>query len=238
MYMKIPAWILLLGGIVTGLFTMNVLAEQPAKPEQNRPQCEGTQNFEIRIQPLANETELPSWTGQIFALADGKPAGAASSEKPCQQLAVGNYVLMLHFDEKLPDIEAFRPFTFSIAEKQKTVFTLQIGKTEASEIEYGVGRTGADFVDSDPRRGRDYVNFELPKDHPELCLERCKKDPNCDAYSYANLPEWSMARCWLMQGFAVPSPHPHAVSGVIQRADAPPYQVEIITQELEPEKEQ
>lgn len=233
--MKTLTWFLFLGGIFVGVFAVNGLAEQAPEPGQNSPQCKETQNFEIRIQHLTN-AELPTWTGQIFALTDGKPVGIVSSKKSCRQLSVGNYVLMLHFDKKLPEIEELRPFTFSIVEKQKTVFTLQIGKTEASEIEYGIGRTGADFVDSDPRRGRDYVNFELPKDHPQLCLERCKKDPNCDAYSYGNLPEWSMARCWLMHGFAVPHPDPHAVSGVIQRADDPPYQVEITLQKLEPKQ--
>ncbi|GAK55310.1 hypothetical protein U27_02142 [Candidatus Vecturithrix granuli] len=237
MWMRVLIRLLLLGGIVSELFTGNIGAEQAPAPTQSMSKCADTvpQNFEIRIQHLTH-IELPAWTGQIFALADGKPVGTVSLKKPCQQLAVGNYVLILHFQETLPEIESLRPFTFSISRNNKTIFTLQIGKAETSEIEYGVGRTGADFVDSDPRRGRDYVNFELPKNQPELCFAKCKKDPNCDAYSYGNPPEWPMARCWLMHGFAVPHPDPHAVSGVIQREDAPPYRVEIITHKLDPEK--
>ena len=233
MWMKTLWQILLLGGIVAGVCTMNVVAEQAPESEQNMSKCEDTvrQNFEIRVQHLTN-ADIPSWTGQIFALADGKPLGTVSSKKPCQQLAVGNYVLLLHFDKKIPEIEELRPFTFSISANNTTIFTLQIGKTEEPEMEYGVVRTGADFIESDPRRGRDYVNFELPRDRPELCLDRCKNDPNCDAYSYGNSPDSPAARCWLIHGAAVPRPAPHAVSGVIIR-ETSPYQVTVVTARTE-----
>lgn len=236
MWMKVLIRLLLLGEIVAGVFTMNVVAEQAPESEQNMTKCEDTvqQNFEIRIQHLTN-AEIPSWTGQIFALANGKPVGTVSPKALCQQLATGNYVLILHFDKKIPEIEKLRPFTFSISEKNKTIFTLQIGKSEEPEMEHGIARTGADFIESDPRRGRDYVNFELPKDRPELCLERCKKDPICDAYSYGSSPDSPTARCWLIHGAAVPRLVPHAVSGVITR-ETSPYKVQILTENIPSEK--
>ncbi|MBN1186251.1 MAG: PAN domain-containing protein [Bacteroidales bacterium] len=234
MGIKSLVWVLFVVVNAVGLFVYAVLAEQAPVPEQNSSKCEGIvpQNVEIRVQRLTN-AELPSWTGQIFALADGKPAAAVSSEMPCQQLEVGNYVLMLHFQETLPEIETLRPFTFSISANHKTIFTLQIGKSEEPEMEYDVVRTGADFIETDPRRGRDYVNFELPKDQPELCMDRCKKDPNCDAYSYGSSPGAPAARCWLIHGAAVPRPAPHGVSGVITRDASPSYQVIITTEQAE-----
>ncbi|MDY0091857.1 MAG: PAN domain-containing protein [Candidatus Vecturithrix sp.] len=235
--MKVFIGMCVLGRILVGLLVLAGAAEQISEPQKHISKCEGTvaQTIEIRIQHLDNHTEIPSWTGQIFALADGKLVAAVSSAQPCQQLGVGNYLLMLTFQEKLPDIEALRPFTFSISASHKTIFTLQLGKLETLEIEYGVGRSGADFIENDPRRGRDYVNFELPKDSPELCLDRCKKDPNCDAYSYNNSPNSPTARCWLIHGVAVPRFVPHAVSGVINR-DISPYRVQIVTENLKSEE--
>ncbi len=225
-----------LSWLCVGLLAAHGSAEQSSEPPKTFSKCETNlvQNFEIRIQHLTN-AEISGWTGQIFALADGKPVAAVSSAQPCQQLGVGNYLLMLTFQKKLPDIESLHPFTFSISASHKTIFTLQLGKLETLEIEYGVGRSGADFIENDPRRGRDYVNFELPKDSPELCLDRCKKDPNCDAYSYNNSPNSPTARCWLIHGVAVPRFVPHAVSGVINR-DRSPYRVQIVTENLKSEE--
>jgi hypothetical protein len=229
--MKAFTWILLLGGIAGGLLAGVGVAEQASPPQQNRAATclpPEQHNFELLI-TRRSETELPSWTGQIFALNTGKPAGKVSSTARCQQLAAGNYVLMLHFDKLFSEVEELRPFTFSIAENAKTTFTLLLGHSEEPEMERGMVRTGADFIETDSRRGRDYINFELPKNQPELCLKKCQDDQNCDAYSYVSAPDSSAARCWLIHGAAVPRPEPHGTSGVITR-DSVPYKVTITTE--------
>lgn len=222
--------VLLSGGIVC---LAGEQERQEESPQSASKACEGIQepHLEVRVEHVDGK-EIPSWTGDIFALAKGKPVGTVSLEARCFELPEGNYVLLLRFDEKIPEIDSFPPFTVSISENSRTRFTLHIGDLGEPEMEYGVGRTGADFVETDSRRGRDYVNFELPKDQPELCLERCRKEPHCDAYSYANPPKAPMARCWLIHGTAVPRPASHAVSGVIQR-DSVPYRVQIVTEQLE-----
>lgn len=227
--------------IILMVFSINLLAEQttPEKSEKNNSEHAEkaqapTHNFEIIIQKN-DETEITSWTGQIFSIVNGKSVENVSPKKRNKRLPAGNYLLMLHFDKDIPEIQGHRPFTFSIAEDAKTTFTLVIGASQEPEIEYGVVRTGADFIASDSRRGRDYVNFELPEENPELCLARCKKDPNCDIYSYVKSPEMSKPRCWLIHGAAVPREDPYAVSGVVQR-NASPYQVKITTEKFESKK--
>lgn len=235
--MKSLESLILAAGIMTILSVPHGFAEQ--KPEQTmREQCEKTEhwNLEVRIEHTSR-ADLPAWTGHIFALADGKAVESVSSTGRCNQLVAGNYVLTLHFAEKIPEIKEMQPFTFSINETAKTIFTLQIGHSAEPEMEHGVGRTGADFIKSDPRRGRDYINFELPKEQPERCLARCKDDPNCDAYSYADPPESKTARCWLIHGAAVPRPFQHSVSGVIQR-DTSPYRVWTTTEPINKESKE
>ncbi len=188
-------------------------------------------NFEIII-THNSQTELPPWQGNLFALKTGKSVDKVSPHERLKYLAPGNYVLMLAFKEKIPELQGHRPFTFSISPKAKTIFHLLIGAQHEPEVEYGVGRTGADFVESDPRRGRDYINFELPPGSHEPCLQKCKSDPNCDAYSYVASPEWSKARCWLIHGAAVPWEGQYAISGVITRNPVP-YQVRITTEAFE-----
>jgi hypothetical protein len=203
-------------------------------PEESVKSSSALHNVEIIIQDNAG-AEIIAWTGQIFSIKDGKPVDNISPKDRFKHLPAGNYVLMLHFEENIPEMKGHRPFTFTISEGNKTTFTLLVGAPQEPEMESGVGRTGADFIESDPRSGRDYVNFELPVDDPELCLAKCKKDPNCDVYSYSKPPEWSKARCWLIHGAAVPHPNPHSVSGVIHR-ESSPYQVEITTEKLESEE--
>ena len=188
------------------------------------------QNFEITIQDSAGD-KIQSWRADIFSIANGAPVGSASPQEPIKTLQAGNYLLLLNFEEKIPELQGHKPFTFSISDDMKTIFTLTVGASQEPEMEREVRRTGADFVDSDPRQGRDYINFELPKDHPEECLARCKKDRNCDAYSYVALPERTQARCWLIHGAAVAIKTPHAVSGRIQR-NSSPYQIQITRKEL------
>lgn len=229
--MKAFTWILLLGGIAGGLLAGEGLAEPVSTPQPNRAATclpPEQHNFELLI-THRSEAELPSWTGQIFALSTGKPAGSVASNARCQQLAKGNYVLMLHFARPLPETAQLRPFTFAIADNTKTTFTLLLGRSAEPEMERGMVRTGADFIETDSRRGRDYINFELPKNQPELCLKKCQDDQNCDAYSYVSAPDSPVARCWLIHGAAVPRPDPHGVSGVITR-DSAPYKVTITTE--------
>jgi hypothetical protein len=216
-----------------------------AEPDQKEPdgaseKAEETplreHNFEFVIHNNT-DTELTSWVGQIFSLNNAKLIATLSPKDRVTQLPAGNYVFMFSFEEEiLPELNGHRPFTFTITENAKTHFTLFIGTSQEPEIEYGVSRAGADFVDSDPRSGRDYVNVELPIPDPELCLAKCKKDPNCDAYSYGTRPEWPKARCWLIHGAAaVTEKSPYSVSGVITR-DSSPYRVEILTETLEPKE--
>jgi hypothetical protein len=226
--------------MIFAFLSAGIPAEQKKEPDsKNTPEKSvksppALHNFEFVIQDNVG-AELIAWTGQIFSIMDGKPVDKISPKDRFKHLPAGNYVLMLHFEEDIPEMKGHRPFTFTIKENHRTMFTLLIGASQELEREDGVGRTGADFVASDPRRGRDYVNFELPAGAPELCLAKCKKDPNCDAYSYGKLPEWPKARCWLIHGAAVAEPSPYAVSGVIQR-DSSPYQVQITIEKLEPKK--
>ena len=238
--MKKLAYVFMISLLIFAFLSTGILAEQKEgmnsknTPEETVKSPPALHNFEFVIQDNVG-AELTAWTGQIFSIKDGKPVDKISPKDRFKHLPAGNYVLLLHFPEDIPEMKDHRPFTFTIKENHKTTFTLLIGASQEPEREDGVGRTGADFVASDPRRGRDYVNFELPVADPKLCLEKCKKDPNCDIYSYGKPPEWPKARCWLIHGAAVAFPDPYSVSGVIQR-DSSPYQVQIMTEKLDPKK--
>lgn len=227
--------------IIFVFFARAVFAEQEQEAESTEKTSkkpvespEIPHNVEVVIQDNTG-TEMSTWTGQIFSIKDGKPVDTISPKDRFKQLPTGNYVLLLHFEEDIPELKGHRPFTFTVREDSKTIFTLLIGASQEPELEYEVKRVGADFIASDPRSGRDYVNFELLSADPELCLAQCKKDPNCDVFSYGKLPEWPKARCWLIHGAAVAEPAPYSASGVIRR-DSSPYQVRITTEKLESKK--
>lgn len=234
--------ILIIAVTVFGLFAGGVFAEQeqavePTENPSRQPleSPERPHNVEIVIQDNTG-TEISAWTGQIFSIKDGKPIDTISPQNRLKQLPAGNYVLILHFEEDVPELKGHRPFTFTLREGHKTTFTLLIGASQEPELEYDVKRVGADFIASDPRSGKDYVNFELPVADPQLCLAACKKDPNCDVFSYGNPPEWPKARCWLIHGAAVAEPAPHSASGVVRR-DSSPYRVQVtIEKQITPEK--
>ena len=200
--------------------------ENNSQPIEKQP----SHNFELVIQFDADADSI-SWVAEIFSLVAGSPSGKISSQQPATTLQKGNYLFVLHFEEDIPEIPEKKPFTFSIADKAKTLFTLTIGASQEPEMERGVNRTGADFVASDSRQGRDYVNFRLAKDQAEECLARCKKDRNCDVYTYVERPDWSYSRCWLIHGAAVAREDSYSVSGRIQR-ETSPYHVEITNTSL------
>ncbi|PID55746.1 hypothetical protein CSB45_14520 [candidate division KSB3 bacterium] len=187
-------------------------------------------NFELVIRFDA-EADSTAWEAEIFSLVTGSPSGKVSWQQAATTLQKGNYVFVLHFEEAIPEIPAKKPFTFSITDHAKTTVTLTTGRPKEPEMERGVGRTGADFNDSDPRQGRDYVNFKLAKNQAEECLARCKRDRNCDVYSYAELPEWNYSRCWLIHGAATAKKDVNSVSGCIQRHSSP-YTVQILSTPL------
>ena len=185
------------------------------------------QNLEIIIQKNSGG-DMAAWTGQLFSLPTGKPVQRVSPEQRQLLLPEGTYLLMLTFDETAGDMNGQHPFTFTIAADANTTFLLTIGRSNAPEIEHGVVRTGADFVKGESRKGRDYINFELPTPDPLLCLAKCKSDRNCDAFSYVKIAD--KGRCWLIHGAAAVTDHlPDAASGIIQR-DSSPYQLQITSE--------
>ena len=223
--MNIVKWLMALSLVIS--LQGAAAAEEPKKAAEAAEPA--PQNLEIIIQKNSGG-DMAAWTGQLFSLPTGKPAQRVSPEQRRLLLPEGNYLLMLNFDETAGDMKGQHPFTFTIAADATTTFLLTIGRSNAPEIEYGVGRTGADFVEGETRKGRDYINFELPTPDPKLCLTKCKSDRNCDVYSYGKLPEWPKARCWLIHGAAAITVHsPYAASGIIQR-DSSPYQLQITSE--------
>lgn len=200
-------------------------AEEPKKAAEAAEPA--PQNLEIIIQKNSGG-DMAAWTGQLFSLPTGKPAQRVSPEQRRLLLPEGNYLLMLNFDETAGDMKGQHPFTFTIAADATTKFLLTVGRSDAPEIEHGVVRTGADFVKGESRKGRDYINFELPTPDPLLCLAKCKDDRNCDAFSYVKISD--KGRCWLIHGAAAVTDHlPDSASGIIQR-DSSPYQLQITSE--------
>jgi len=178
-------------------------------------------NFEAIVKDNAGEELIP-WTGQIFSIKNGKPVSEISSSNHTTCLPSGNYVLMLHFEEDLPEMKGHRPFTFTINEDTKTRFTLLVGPPPEQVLEYDVVRYGSD-----------YDNIEMLIDSPELCQAKCTKDPKCKAFTYSKAGIWEPnGRCWLKHSVPPRTSSPGNISGVIQR-DSSPYQVHTTTEKLE-----
>ena len=192
-------------------------------------------NLEISIRKNAGD-DITAWTGQVFALPTGKPVQSVSPQQRLLFLPEGNYLLMLNFDETAGEMKGQHPFTFTIVSDARTLFLLTIGRSQEPEFEQGVVRTGADFVEGESRKGRDYINFGVPTNNPLDCLAKCRSDRNCDVYSYTKPSEASHGRCWLIHGAAAVTDHaPHAASGIIHR-ETSPYQLQITSEKFTPKK--
>jgi len=65
------------------------------------------------------------------------------------------------------------------------------------------------------RPGMNINNFYLPRNLPTLCMQACKDDPNCKAWTYVHPGiQGPKARCWLKSGVPAPVNSPCCVSGV------------------------
>lgn len=208
--------------IIFMLFVIQDFAAQTQETATTQPTIPN--NFEVIVRDNAGKELLP-WTGQIFSIKNGKPVDKISSKDRLKLLPPGNYVLMLHFEEDIPEMKGHRPFTFTITTGNKTTFSLAVGASQGPEMETGILRTV---------KGEDYVNFPLPVADPNLCKAKCEKDRNCGAYTYADLKKKG-ARCYLIRGAGTPGRCEYCISGVIQR-DSSPYRVHITTEKLESEE--
>ena len=177
-------------------------------------------NFKLIVNNNAGDT-LTAWTGQLFSIINAKTVGAISATRQQIHLQPGNYVLMLHFKEDIPELKGHRPFTFTITKDHKTTFTLTIGGSRP-EAEKDIIRT---------IKGEDYINFPLPIADPALCKSKCEKDRNCGAYTYCYYSDIRVAKCYLIHGAGTPGAGQGCVSGIIQREDAP-YQIRITTTKM------
>lgn len=221
--MNIVKWLMALSLVIS--LQGAAAAEEPKKAAEAAEPA--PQNLEIIIQKNSGG-DMAAWTGQLFSLPTGKPVQSVSPEQRRLLLPEGNYLLMLNFDETAGEMKGQHPFTFTIAADANTKFLLTVGRSDAPEIEHGIVRTGADFVKGESRKGRDYINFELPTPDPMVCLAKCKDDRNCDAFSYVKISD--KGRCWLIHGAAVVTDHlPDSASGIIQR-DSSPYQLQITSE--------
>ena len=71
-------------------------------------------------------------------------------------------------------------------------------------------------LDTD-RTGSDYKSFDLEEADPALCMNACRKEEKCKAYTYVKPGiQGASARCWLK--YSVPSPNKNSccISGVKQ----------------------
>lgn len=76
------------------------------------------------------------------------------------------------------------------------------------------------------RPGKDYSDFDLSADDPQLCRDACEADPGCQAWTYVkpNTIQGFAPRCWLKNAVPAKKPDTCCVSGV--RASALPPAVE------------
>ena len=74
------------------------------------------------------------------------------------------------------------------------------------------------------RPGKDYKNFDLPSDDPQLCLNACNGEAQCKAWTYVkpNTTQGFPPRCWLKNDVPNPVSNTCCVSGVKSVAPPPP----------------
>ncbi len=79
------------------------------------------------------------------------------------------------------------------------------------------------------RPGKDYKNFDLPTDDPQLCLNACNGEAQCKAWTYVkpNTTQGFPPRCWLKNDVPNPVNNNCCVSGV--KSAAPPPNMEVDT---------
>ncbi len=65
------------------------------------------------------------------------------------------------------------------------------------------------------RPGMDFDNFDLDEADPQLCIEKCKKNPDCKSYTYVKPGiQGIRARCWLKSDIPDAIPDKCCISGI------------------------